>query len=138
MKTFKLVLLEIVNDEKTVYETIQVPLTDGLIINKEDDRNSWLIEAYTDQSLFEYFTKAKENNKELIVHVKITTEQNDKATCLTKIIGINEIGEMMNVLFDSTMIEDKTVKIEKKLKKFVAEGFRGEALLEKFKEQFNL
>ena len=47
MKTFKLFSLEVVEDDKSV----EVPLEDGLILNKEDERSTWLIEAYTDLSL---------------------------------------------------------------------------------------
>lgn len=46
MKTFKLVSLHV----ETKEEFLEVPLEDGLIINKEDERSSWLIEAYTNQS----------------------------------------------------------------------------------------
>ena len=46
MKTFKLISLQIVEDAKLV----DVFLEDGLIINREDDQNSWLLEAYTDHT----------------------------------------------------------------------------------------
>lgn len=41
MKTFKLFSLHIVKEDKLV----DIPLEDGLIINKEDEHNTWLIEV---------------------------------------------------------------------------------------------
>lgn len=136
MKTFKLKMLEIIDYHADKYKTIQIPLTDGLIINREDNENRWLIEAFTDKNLLDYFTELKEKNEELIVHVKITTEFNEKATCITSILEINEIGEKMNVLFLGTMVDQRTSILEKELGELVAEGHRGEELLENFKEKF--
>ncbi|MCF3944755.1 YwpF-like family protein [Oceanobacillus alkalisoli] len=134
MKTFKLKQLQIVEFDTDAYKTVHIPLFDGLIINREDVENRWLIEAYTNPELLDYFTALKENNSELIIHVKITTESNELATCITSIIDINPIGDNINVLLLGTMVDQKTEKIEKVLEKLVTEGNRGEDLLNKFKE----
>lgn len=133
MKTFKLNMLEIVDFDAKEYEPINIPLSDGLIINREDDQNRWLIEAYTDREFLEFFTETKQKYEELILHVKITTELNEKATCLTSIIDINEIGDNMNVLFLGTMVDQRTTKLELKLERLVSQGYRGKELLEQFK-----
>ena len=133
MKTFKLNMLEIVDLDAKEYEPINIPLSDGLIINREDDQNRWLIEAYTDRDFLDFFTETKQKYEELILHVKITTELNEKATCLTSIIDINEIGDKMNVLFLGTMVEQRTKKLELRLDKLVSQGYRGKELLEQFK-----
>ncbi|MDV2888427.1 YwpF family protein, partial [Alkalihalophilus pseudofirmus] len=51
MKTFKLFSLDVLEDDQSVV----VPLVDGLVLNKEDDQSTWLLEAYTDLELYDYF-----------------------------------------------------------------------------------
>ncbi|MEI3598824.1 MULTISPECIES: YwpF family protein [unclassified Oceanobacillus] len=134
MKTFKLKQLQIVEFHSDTYQTVHIPLIDGLSINREDKENRWLIEAYTKRDLLDYFTELKETYKELIIHVKITTELNELATFMTSIIGINQIGDNINILFLGTMVDHKTNKLEGILQKLMKEGNRGGDLLNKFKE----
>lgn len=135
MKTFKLKKIEIVNYHAATYEVEDIPLIDGLIINREDNEHSWLIEAFVEKEYMDYFTKTQATYDELIVHVKITTDLNEKATCLSKIIGIKEIGDRMNVLFLGKMVDQRTTKLEKYLTEIVEAGHQGEVILEKFKEK---
>lgn len=51
MKTFKILSLTILNDG----ERVSIPLIDGLILNKEDGRGTWLIEAYTERKYLPFF-----------------------------------------------------------------------------------
>ena len=135
MKTFKLKMLEIVDYDAEQYETKKIPLIDGLIINREDKNNNWLIEAYMEHEFESFFKELETKHEELILHVKITTELNDKATCLTRILSINKIGEKMNVLFLGNMIDQRTPQLEAYLEELIIEGNQGEELLEKFKEK---
>ncbi|MHA6252031.1 YwpF family protein [Oceanobacillus sp. CAU 1775] len=135
MKTFKLKKIEIVDYDAAPYKANDVPLIDGLIINREDNDHNWLIEAFVEKEYMEYFKQIQATHDELIVHVKITTELNEKATCLSKIIGIKEIGDRMNVLFLGKMIDQRTTKLEAYLQELVEEGHKGDVLLEKFKEK---
>lgn len=134
MKTFKLKQLQVVEFHSETYQIVHIPLLDGLIINREDRENRWLIEAYTKRDLLDYFTELKETAAELIIHVKITTDLNELATCITSIIDINQIGDNINVLLLGTMVDQKTSKLEEVLENLVKEGYRGEALLHKFKK----
>jgi fatty acid-binding protein DegV len=133
VKTFKLKELQIVDYESDTYQIISVPLLDGLIINREDDENQWLVEAYTENKFLELFREYKEKYDELIIHVRITTEHNELATCISSVIGVNEIGDHMNVLFLGKMADQRTTVIEQELKRFIAEGEKGEELLKKLK-----
>ncbi|MDF2791212.1 MAG: hypothetical protein K0S80_4314, partial [Neobacillus sp.] len=81
MKSFKLVALEVVEDGNSV----EIPLEDGLIINKENESASWLLEAYTDLSLYDYFQKIHEQSREVIVQAVITKRENVPAYFQTKI-----------------------------------------------------
>ena len=53
MKTFKLISLQIVEDDQLV----DIELDDGLIISQENDQSTWLIEAYINISYDDYFQK---------------------------------------------------------------------------------
>ncbi|MFD1608180.1 YwpF family protein [Oceanobacillus luteolus] len=136
MKTFKLKQLHIVDLESDTYEYTSVPLLDGLIINREDNENRWLVEAYVEGRQMPYFQDLKSKYEELIIHVRITTESNELATCIASIIGINKIGDHMNVLLLGKMVDRRTAKLENELVKLTNEDYRGEELLKKFKSDF--
>ncbi|WP_156290502.1 YwpF family protein [Oceanobacillus salinisoli] len=97
MKTFKLIMLKILSVDERQQD---IPLLDGLIINREDDLypNQWLIEAYVSKQCKAFFEKLKEEN-ELMIQVKITKTENDPVVFKSSIIGINDIGTDINVLF---------------------------------------
>lgn len=134
MKTFKLKGLEIMENKEDGIEQKKISLTDGLVINREDDVG-WLIEAYIDKNQYlEYFSTI-EHIEEIMIQVKITREENDPAFFITKIININEISEkQINVLFQGTVVDHGKSRIEEMLQMIIEEGYQGESLLKKFKE----
>ncbi|MEI3604882.1 YwpF family protein [Pseudogracilibacillus sp. SE30717A] len=133
MKTFKLKGLKIMANEEDGVERKQIPLHDGLVINRED-KFGWLIEAYIDKIYLAYFNKVK-NVEELMIQVKITREDNDPAFFITKVIGINQINEdRINVLFQGEVVDHRKSRIEEMLQMIIEEGYQGESLLKKFKE----
>ena len=112
----------------------KIELIDGLIINREDEENQWIIEAYIDQKYLSYFKELQDKNEGIIVEVKITKETNDPATFITSMIGLNEIGAQMNVLFKGTIaVDEYNSGVEKALKSLIDEGYQGEELLKRFK-----
>lgn len=134
MKTFKLKKLEIIDHISDDILQTNIPLKDGLIINREDEQNRWVLEAYMDHSHLEFFKKLESKDKEIMVQVKITKESNEPATFITSIIGVNEIGAHVNVLFMGTIVDQRKHKIEEKLTALIEEGYQGEELLKKVKE----
>ncbi|HLR68063.1 YwpF family protein [Virgibacillus alimentarius] len=134
MKTFKLKRLEIIEEKEEDIHLTDIPLIDGLTINREDEENTWLIEAYIEQAYLEFFKNLQEEKDEVLIQVKITKESNSPATFLTSIIGVNEIGSKMNVLFKGSIVDKQKDKIQEMLTALVEEGYQGEELLEKFKE----
>lgn len=134
MKTFKLKSLEIIENKDEDIVQNSIPLIDGLIINREDGENQWVIEAYTAHTYLEYFQQLSEKKDEIMIKVKITKESNDPAIFITSIIGINEIGEQMNVLFKGTILDQRNSKIEQMLKTLIDKDYQGEELLLKFKK----
>lgn len=105
MKTFKLKSLIICFQSDDQFIQQDIPLIDGLIIDREDDHQQWVIEAYINQSYKNFFTLLRREQSKLILQVKITKETNDPAFFLCNIIGINDIGDNMNVLFKGTIID---------------------------------
>ncbi|RLL45165.1 hypothetical protein D8M04_09905 [Oceanobacillus piezotolerans] len=103
MKTFMLKKLHIMKTDN--HDGKDIALIDGLIINREDNDNYWLIEAYIEKSYKDFFQKLKENEEELLLEVKISKENNKPAMFTTHIIEINDIGENMNVLFKGIIVE---------------------------------
>lgn len=134
MKTFKLKALEIIGNKDEDVTQYNIPLIDGLIINREDEESQWIIEAYTTRNYLDYFKKLQSENDEIMINVKITKESNDPAIFITSIIGINEIDTQMNVLFKGIVVDQRNSKIEQVLKTLIDEDYQGEALLKKFKE----
>ncbi|MBR3120036.1 YwpF-like family protein [Oceanobacillus profundus] len=134
MKTFKLKRLEVVDHDDEEIEQTNIKLLDGLIINREDDKGQWLIEAYTDTSYLNYFNKLHGEQGEIMVQATITKESNEPATFITTILGINEIGDKINVLFIGTIIDRRKHIIEDLLTDLIEQGYQGRELLVKFKE----
>lgn len=131
MKTFKLRKLMVLDYDKGL-EGTEIDLIDGLIINREDDENTWLIEGYTQRSYWEYFEQKK--NEELMVQATISIDNNEPASLITKMEGIHEIGEKMNIMLMGKMIDKQKNDIEELLTDLVEKGYEGRALIQRFKE----
>ena len=130
MKTFMLKALDIIENDSRK----KIELIDGLIINREDEENQWIIEAYIDQKYLNYFQELQNQNEKVMIEVKITKETNDPATFITSMIGLNKIGTQMNVLFKGTIAVDQyNSGMEQALKSLIDQGYQGEELLGEFK-----
>ena len=134
MKTFKLKLLNIMEEKDGEIMPHKIELLDGLIINREDENNQWTIEAYLDKSYLPFFEELWKQKSEILIQVKITKESNDTATFITTIIDINEIGSHINVLFLGNIVDKRKASIEALLTTLIDKGYQGEELLDKFKE----
>ncbi|WP_430786286.1 YwpF family protein [Virgibacillus flavescens] len=134
MKTFKLSSLEIVENKDDDIVLHEIPLFDGLIINREDEQNRWIVEAFMNRDNFELFHNLKEKDDTVVLQVKITKETNNPATFITTILSINEIGDRINVIFLGTIVDHQKGIVKDKLKKLIEEGYQGESLYKKFKE----
>lgn len=135
MKTFKLKSLKIIQDTDEEVIRKHIPLIDGLIINREDDANQWVIEAFIEETFYAYFESLNDTQNEVIIQVKITKESNAPAIFITKIIGLNQIGTHMNVLFKGTIIDHHKEEIEDMLQSLIEKNLQGEELLRQFKKK---
>lgn len=134
MKTFKIVALQIIEDNNLK----DIPLMDGLIINKEDEKQTWLIEAYIDAQYYDYFSQAQQKNGDIDIQVVITHEANDPAPFKTHIHSINKLGNCISVLFEGHLKAERNEYAELILSKLLAEGLSGEALLREFKQRMRV
>ncbi|WP_096270063.1 YwpF family protein [Paucisalibacillus globulus] len=134
MKTFLLKALQIVESQNEEIVKTDIDLLDGLIINREDDNNTWLIEALLDKKYIEFFKEMKEKQEQVMIEVKISKLTNAPATFITSIDSINKIGKHINVMFMGKIIDKRNSKIEEMLSELIEKGYEGEELLNRFKK----
>jgi hypothetical protein len=106
-----------------------------LIINKEDDRFTWLLEAYTDLSLYDYFKKIYDENRDIIAEAVITKLENDPAFFQTKIVTLNKFENRISVLLEGHLRRKRRDYSEILLESLLQKGLSGEELLTEFKEK---
>ncbi|HSU79850.1 MAG TPA: YwpF family protein [Candidatus Angelobacter sp.] len=131
MKSFKLYSLDVVDDGNSV----EIPLVDGLILNKEDEHSTWLLEAYTNLSLYDYFKKISEEDRDIILEAVITKKENAPAYFQTKISSLIRFEEHISVLFQGQLRRNKSDYSELLLDSLIEKGFKGPELLKEFKEK---
>lgn len=131
MKTFKLVSLHV----ETTEEFLEVPLEDGLIINKEDERNFWLIEAYTNQSFHEHFKKLFESQTDLIIHARITKKENNPAFFKMKVCSVRNLNTHVSILLEGKLKPIRSNYAELLLENLLSKGINGDQLKEEFREK---
>lgn len=130
MKTFKLISLQIIDDS----EALDITLHDGLIINKEDERNRWLIEAYVGANYHDFFTKLLQLEKETPAQVVISKKENDPASFTTRVLSVKKIDGRLSVLFEGFLKRSKNYA-ELLLSDLIDKGLSGEELLSEFREK---
>ena len=133
MKTFKLKKLVVIEDVNDKQKRHKINLIDGLIINREDELNRWVIEAFVSSDYIDFF-KRFESRESIQLEVKITKETNPPARFTTKMIGMNEMDDKMNVLFIGTIVDERLSDVENTLQRLIKEGYEGEELLQQFKK----
>ncbi|MDY0406040.1 YwpF family protein [Virgibacillus sp. 179-BFC.A HS] len=135
LKTFKLKKLRIVEGtgEELLYHHIK--MIDGLIINREDDQDRWVIEAYTQMDQFPIFERLQQEREEFMLEAIITKENNTPVVFIGNLIGLNKMEENMNVLFMGKIVDQRKSKIESLLETLIIEGYQGESLLKAFKKR---
>ncbi|TFE04090.1 YwpF family protein [Jeotgalibacillus salarius] len=132
MKTFKLMKIQIIEDE-----TIRnFNLHDGLIINKEDDHQTWILEAFLDGSEAEYFKSLQQSKHDIEVLAVISNEKNDPAGLYAAVHEVKEIGDRVSVLFTAHMRNQRNEYAEELLAYILDnKNISGDELLAEFKHQ---
>lgn len=132
MKTFKLISLEVF--ENDIFREIE--LVDGLIINKEDEKNTWLIEIYTKPTQIDFFEKALQNQEDQMIRVVITKKDNDPVSFHIKTRSITKLEKNVSIMLQGTLKRTSRKNFsEILLKDLLDQGLYGETLLQEFKEK---
>lgn len=134
MKTFKLVDLNVERVDKEEKSIEQFPLIDGLIINKEDGENHWLIEALVSKEHLSFFEQLQTSQTEAKVFVTITKKSNRPAQLTASVKNIVKLEESIQVLIYGQMVTRKQQGTETILESLVKEGYTGTKLIEAFKQ----
>lgn len=132
MKTFKLRSLQIVTEEKT---NMDIQLTDGLIINKEDDNSTWIIEAFVADSHFSTVDNLLTPGKEVQVQAVITKKDNDPAAFKTVVNTLKKVDGHVIILLEGHLQKTRSKYAELLLEDLIQQGVGGDALIEQFKEK---
>lgn len=135
MKTFKLVDLNVERVDKEEKSIEQFPLIDGLIINKEDGENHWLIEALVAKEHLSFFEQLQNSQTEAKVFVTITKKSNRPAQLTAAVKNIVKLEESIQVLIYGQMVTRKQQGTETILESLVKEGYTGTKLIEAFKQK---
>ncbi|VEF46495.1 YwpF [Bacillus freudenreichii] len=135
MKTFKIVALQVIDEQK---HAKNIPLTDGLIINKENEEGSWIIEAYVADRFQSYFESIQEENTPFEIRVIITHAANDPAPFTVSIHSIRPVKDHISVLFIGRLSKRRNEYLELLLDDLIKEGLSGEKLLMEFKARMRM
>lgn len=111
----------------------EIPLIDGLIINKEDEQKNWLVEIVVGKNYHDFFRNALENKLNFLIHATITKASNDPATFSVTVQSITEMAESISILFNAKIIVNNMKFAEAILSDLIDQGFEGNELLNMFK-----
>ncbi|WP_226670529.1 YwpF-like family protein [Metabacillus litoralis] len=140
MKTFKLVNLKMgqegMNEEEASPK--EIPLADGLIVNREDGENSWLIEALIPNEFQSYFQKLMEAETKEKVYVTISKKTNAPAQILARVKTIVPLDDHISILLDGRLLTSRPIHDpEELLQSLMEQGLTGDALMKEFKLNIN-
>jgi len=133
MKTFRLCSLTVFIDADNHAEKHCIPLDDGLIINKENKDDIWLIEGLIKKDFFQFFNNLKAKNEPMIVEAVITNKDNPPATFAARVRDIKFLPDQLQLLLDGKRLIRKDTFSEIILKDLIEKGISGEELLKDFK-----
>ncbi|WP_338751940.1 YwpF family protein [Bacillus sp. FJAT-52991] len=130
MKTFKVAGF-FLNEPNQLRE---IKLIDGLIINKEDDKQAWLIELFVSKDYEEVFSHYQKQEDEMNVQVLISHPNNDPATFTAEMRDMKTLESGINILLEGRLQQMRTEYAKRTLEKLVKEGIEGDALIETFNQ----
>ena len=132
MKTFKLIKLQVVEND----HIRDFPLLDGLIINKEDEKQTWILEAFLDDENLDYFKSLQQKTEDIDLLAVISSEKNDPAGFYATVREVRHIDNKMSVLFTGHLRNQRNEYAEQLIDHLVTRsGLTGENLIMTFREQ---
>nr|WP_289038633.1 YwpF family protein [uncultured Allobacillus sp.] len=135
MKTFKLISLTTLEKLGDELQNKEIEFYDGLIIDREIDRNRWLVESFMPKTYEDFFRNKLDKDREMVFQVRITKKENSKATLVGKVETIEEVDDSISVVIIGNMVNRERELVEQTLQDLIEAGYQGEQLLTKFKEK---
>ena len=132
MKSFRLVSLQIITADEQI---VNIELAEGLTINKEDEQNRWLIEAFVHSDHYAPFAKAIEAQDTIRMQATITKKENNPASFRAQVLTIKKVDDFYSVLFEGQIVSSHIEYTELLLENLIESGLNGEALIHTFKER---
>lgn len=133
MKTFKLISLEFISEK----DPLEILLEDGLIINKEEENKTWLIEVFTGETYLNFFQKALEEDREMFVETVITRANNTPVSFRVRVKSVRKLDARITVLLEGTLEKARSSSPEQTLEELIKQGLSGEQLLSEFQKRRN-
>ncbi|MFD0944024.1 YwpF family protein [Savagea faecisuis] len=131
MKTFKMLSIQIVEND----EFINFPLIDGIIINQENSRGSWVLELFLERQYRSLFEKWSEEETLLEARVVISYPDNEPAGFIVTVEDMKNIGENeVSILLKGKLKRVRAKYAEQLLEQLLNDGFDGIELLEQFEK----
>ena len=133
MKSFKLISLQIITENQ---QLVDVELVDGLIINKENSSNMWIVEALVEENHYNELKNYLPNeNEDVRIQAVITKQENDPAVFKTILKTKKLVDGHVSLLFVGTLQNTRSKYAELLLEDLVKKGFTGDQLIKEFKEK---
>ena len=131
MKSFKIVDIKMQHENNYII----LDLLDGIIINKEADKDSWIVEVAISgdfKDILEEFV-----GTEVTLLIRITRTSNQPALFEGKFLEMNSINSGISLLFIGDIIQQDPNYAENLLEKLMEENYEGDALLNEFKARMD-
>ncbi|MFA9559603.1 YwpF-like family protein [Evansella sp. AB-rgal1] len=140
LKTFKLCSLAMLfdNEQEKDYRPFRgkdIPIVDGLIINKEEAQKNWLLDAVVTKEWKSFFEDYLKRSEKFMAEVTITKRTNDPATLVCEVKSVRELKDHYSVHLEGILVVKKDDLSDMLLKNLISEGFTGDELFEEFKRR---
>lgn len=131
MKSFKIVDIRMQHENNYIV----LDLLDGIIINKESGKDSWIVEL----AISEDFKDILENlvGTDVTLLIRITRTSNQPALFEGKFLEMNDINTGISLLFIGDIIQQDPNYAENLLERLMEENYEGDALLNEFKARMD-
>ncbi|WP_077309903.1 YwpF family protein [Terribacillus halophilus] len=121
MKTFKLAELILYPTNQDSLEGKEMQLTEGLIINKEED-NEWVLEAVLGKEDLVIVSKLSQEGNVVLAQVRITKPENRPALFLIQVQEVNDLEEEGNVIMRGNLRREDRLDLLTTIKRLRKEG----------------
>ncbi|WP_203363517.1 YwpF family protein [Bacillus sp. REN10] len=130
MKTFKIAGFFLNKDEQLQ----EITLIDGLIINKEDDKRTWLIELFVNKDDESFFLDCQKREGDMNVQILISHRNNDPAVFLAEMRDMKMLDGGISILLEGRLQQMRNEYAKQVLESLIHKGVEGNDLIEAFNQ----